>query len=310
MPAALSYRHEAFLYRGEDEFLAGTIPFVRDGVAAGEPVMVAVSAARIEAMRAELGDDAEGVSFVDMQVLGGNPARLIPAWQQFLDAGAATGRPARGIGEPVWAGRRPAELVESQLHEALLNMAVSPDVPLWLRCPYDADGLAPEHIDEALHSHPVIAEGDAVRGSTRYDGLSHVERIFGGPLEEPPEGTETLEFDGSDLPMIRRMVAGHATAMSLPAERTGELVLTMHEIAANSVRHGGGRGVLRIWREPSGLVCEVRDSGYIRDPLVGRTPPQPADESGRGLWLANQYCDLVQIRSTPLGTAVRVHTWL
>ena len=28
---------------------------------------------------------------------------------------------------------------------------------------------------------------------------------------------------------------------------------------------------------------------------------------GYGLWLANQLCDLVQIRSLPAGTAVRLH---
>src|SRR6478672_6321726 len=34
------YRHEAVLYAGHDEFLATSLPFVRDGIAAGEPVLV------------------------------------------------------------------------------------------------------------------------------------------------------------------------------------------------------------------------------------------------------------------------------
>jgi anti-sigma regulatory factor (Ser/Thr protein kinase) len=84
-------------------------------------------------------------------------------------------------------------------------------------------------------------------------------------------------------------------------------VLAVHEIAANSIRHGGGRGTLRVWRDGGSLVCEIRDRGHIRDPLVGRTRPLPNATGGRGLWIANQICDLVQIRSTAAGTVVRVH---
>jgi len=310
MTASLSYRHEAYLYRGEDEFLAGTVPFVRDGVLAAEPVMVAVSAARIAAMRDALGAEAEGVAFVDMGGLGHNPARIIPAWQEFVDQTCAGGRPARGIGEPIWPGRRPAELVECQLHEALLNMAVAPDVPLWLRCPYDAQRLAPDAIDEAQHSHPILVEGNRLRGSTRYAGAEHVEGMFAGELAEPPPGTDSVIFGRAELPAVRALVARTARERGLTEEQGDELTLTMHEIAANSVRHGGGAGSLRIWRAPDALICEVRDSGHIRNPLVGRTMPSLLEEGGRGLWLANQCCDLVQIRSTPSGTAVRVHTWL
>ena len=42
------------------------------------------------------------------------------------------------------------------------------------------------------------------------------------------------------------------------------------------------------------------------DPLVGRVKPVPTQVGGRGLWLANQFCDLVQIRSGDDGTAVRL----
>jgi hypothetical protein len=49
----------------------------------------------------------------------------------------------------------------------------------------------------------------------------------------------------------------------------------------------------------------VRDQGEITDPLVGRYPPGP-DLDVNGLWLVNQLCDLVQIRSGPDGTYVRL----
>jgi anti-sigma regulatory factor (Ser/Thr protein kinase) len=86
-----------------------------------------------------------------------------------------------------------------------------------------------------------------------------------------------------------------------------DLTLAVDEIAANSLLHGGGRGVLRVWAEPDTLVCEVSDEGVIRNPLVGRVRPALDRLGGRGFWLANQLCDLVQVRSGPAGTVVRLH---
>src|SRR5204862_284663 len=70
--------------------------------------------------------------------------------------------------------------------------------------------------------------------------------------------------------------------------------------------HGGGTGRLRVWREPDAVVCEVRDAGRIDAPLVGRVVPSPRPDGGPGLWLANQPCDLVQLRAFDAGATVRV----
>jgi anti-sigma regulatory factor (Ser/Thr protein kinase) len=68
--------------------------------------------------------------------------------------------------------------------------------------------------------------------------------------------------------------------------------------------------VLRIWQEPGALICEVDDEGHIHDPLVGRVRPDTEEYGGRGMWLVNQLCDLVQLRSFPTGTVARLHMWL
>jgi anti-sigma regulatory factor (Ser/Thr protein kinase) len=96
----------------------------------------------------------------------------------------------------------------------------------------------------------------------------------------------------------------------LSPARTTDLVLAASELAANSVRHGGGHGTARFWREPGALVVEVADGGRVEQPLVGRVEPAPIQEGGRGLWMANQLCDLVRIRSAEAGTAVRLHMGL
>ncbi|CAA9490048.1 MAG: hypothetical protein AVDCRST_MAG65-1966, partial [uncultured Solirubrobacteraceae bacterium] len=87
---------------------------------------------------------------------------------------------------------------------------------------------------------------------------------------------------------------------------TGQFVLGVHELAANSVRHGGGIGVLRAWVEDGAAVCEVRDTGHIEDSLAGRRAPRPGQLGGWGLWLANAACSLMQLRTGPAGTVVRV----
>lgn len=305
-----SYRHEALLYRGDDQFVAGTVPFIRDGLDAGQPVMVAVIAPKIERLRSELGDDAKRVVFVDMAALGGNPARIIPAWREFVDAHAKSSQPIRGIGEPIWVGRRAPEVLECQLHEALLNLAVDPDSPLWLRCPYDVSALEGDVLAEAERSHPVLVDEATYTGSTLYGGIHHASASFDHQLAEPTVAVVELAFDASGLPAVRDVVTGRATLLEIDRDKVSDLALAMHELATNSLRHGGGRGVLRVWQEPDALVCEVRDTGRVEDPLVGRRVPSPRQEGGRGVWMANNLCDLVQLRSSDAGTTVRVLTWL
>ena len=305
------YRHEAFLWKGEGEFLAGTVPFILDGLSAGQPVMVAVIQKRIDLLRTALGPDAAAaVLFVDMAEIGRNPARIIPAWRSFLDEHGAGGRPVRGIGEPVWAGRRPAEVTECQFHEALLNLAVEPHVPLWLLCPYDVNALAPDVVTEAHRSHPALVDSGSHRGSTLYGGSHHVQAVFASDL--PLVGAVTLdrEFSVDDLLGVRQGVLDHAAAAGVPAGCAADLALAVHEVAANSLEHARGTGFLRIWQDDQALVCEIRDVGRIQDPLVGRTLPAWDDEGGRGLWMANHLCDLVQVRSGRSGTTVRISTWL
>jgi anti-sigma regulatory factor (Ser/Thr protein kinase) len=130
---------------------------------------------------------------------------------------------------------------------------------------------------------------------------------FGKALPDPPEQAAALEWGRGDLAAIRGVVRAHATEAGLAANRAAEVVLAANEIATNSVLHGGGGGAIRLWRTAASLALEVRDRGSITDPLAGRTRPAVPGEGGRGLWLANQLCDLVQIRSIPTGSLVRLH---
>lgn len=306
-PRGAGYRHEALFYAGHEQFMGGTVPFIRDAVEADEPILVVLGAAKIGALRQELRSGAERVVFADMSEVGTNPARIIPAWKTFIDTYGASGRRLRGIGEPIWAGRSSDELDECERHEALLNLAFG-DPDFWLLCPYDIDTLPEPVIAEARRNHPFLQFHEAGRQSAEYPGIDAFARPFDKALPPPPAHIPTFEFHAHNLEQLRAFVATHAEPAGLSTDRTAELVLAVNEVATNSLVHGGGGGVLAMWRTPGALVCEVRDSGTIDDPLAGRELPCFLDERGRGLWLANQLCELVQIRSTPAGSIVRLHT--
>jgi len=302
-----SYRHEAFLWHDAADFTGGLVPFLEDGLEGGEPMMVAVIPEHLAWLQDTLGPKAKAIDFVDMTELGKNPARIIPAWQQFLDEHSGRGRPVRGIGEPIWPGRRPEELVECQLHEALLNVAVDPALPFWLICPYAAEELEPTVVEEAYRSHPVIVEADAYLGSARYAGRAHVESMFGAELSEPTGLARSTHFTEADLSRLRTYLNLEFFVAGLSEEKAADLAEVVHRLASSSMHRGSSGGTLRIWDQPDALVCEVVDDTRVSDPLLGRRVP--SEEEHDGLWLANQLCDLGQLRSTDAGTAIRVHTW-
>jgi anti-sigma regulatory factor (Ser/Thr protein kinase) len=299
------FRHEALLYAGEQEFVDATAAFVADGVAAHEPVLVVVDAPKIQKLRDALGRDADEVHFADMDRIGGNPARIIPTWRDFVGE-RANAVPMRGVGEPIGPGRTPAELVECQRHESLVNLAFSGAPSWWLLCPYDTETLDPSIIDEARRSHPLVHEDGIEHRSEQFTGIETNPGRLEPPLPQPPADALELSFDGFALEPVRRFVETEAANAGLGAGRIEDLVVAVHEVVSNSVRHGGGGGTLQLWSESGDVVCEVRDRGRIADPLVGRRRPPMTSEGGRGLWLVNQLCDLVQLRVGG-GTVVRMH---
>jgi anti-sigma regulatory factor (Ser/Thr protein kinase) len=302
-----TFRHEALFYAGQAEFLDGTTSFIEEGLAAGEPILAVVSAEKIRLLRSALGDKADQVEFADMNDVGRNPARIIPAWQRFVAHQAGESRRFRGIGEPIWAARTPDELVECERHESLLNLAFADAPAWWLLCPYDQASLPGAVLREAERSHPVLWRDGRHVQSTVYTGLSSMAQPFDRPLPEPDARPEEMRFGERDLAAVRRFAARHAATVGLEGQRAADLVLAVNELASNSLRHGGGAGLLRVWSLPESVVCEVRDAGRIEDPLVGRRIPAASQEGGFGTWLVTQVCDLVQVRTFSSGSVVRIH---
>ena len=301
-----AFHHEAFLYADEREFVDGTASFLEDGLDAGEPALVVLPAAKIRLLRERLGEQAERVAFTDMAVVGRNPGRILHTWYDFAGRQVGGGRRARGIGEPVFPERSSDELIECQRHERLLNLAFDGGPPWRLMCPYDARTLAAGSIAEARRSHPVLRIDGELYDNARYQRLDPADPPT-RPLRPPPASARERDVDRASLGSLRAGVRRDALRAGLGQDRAHDLVVAVSELAANSLRHGGGRGVLRSWDDGAALVHEIEDAGVIADPLVGRRLPPPEATGGRGLWVVNQLCDLVELSSDGRGTTVRIH---
>jgi anti-sigma regulatory factor (Ser/Thr protein kinase) len=133
--------------------------------------------------------------------------------------------------------------------------------------------------------------------------------VAGGPGSAPgtPPGlVESYPFH-LDLAPVREIVRARARGAGLPPHRVVDLVLAVGEATANTVRHAGGAGTLRIWQDKTEIVCEVSDGGSMKDPQAGRRPPAAGTRGGQGLWIIHQACDQVEVTSGDAGTVLRMH---
>jgi anti-sigma regulatory factor (Ser/Thr protein kinase) len=300
-----TFHHEAAFYSGDDEFVELSRAFVEEGLEGGEPALVMVGARKLELLRDALGARAEAVQFADMEAVGRNPARIIPAWSRFVaDHPGAGGM--RGIGEPIWDGRSPSELSECQLHESLINLAFAAADDFRLICPYDTSTLPQDVIAEARRSHPVLSHEGTEDVSHDYCGIDdHVGAQFAEQLPDSPPEAEELTVTMGALRDARRLVRARALEAGL-RERSDDFALAVNEVLSNSLNHAHEDGMLRVWQDADGLVCEVRDGGHIAQPLIGREEPSIGQIGGHGIWLVNLVCDLVQVRSSAHGSTVRM----
>ena len=135
--------------------------------------------------------------------------------------------------------------------------------------------------------------------------MQHVEDLFGDDLAEPAGPVAGIVLPAGPAE-IAAFVGRHAAEVGLDAERARALSLAVRETSASAMPGC----LLWIWTEPGALICEVADPEPVDDPMAGRVRPRGGEPDPRGLWLANQTCDLVQVRSTPKGSRVRIVTWL
>jgi anti-sigma regulatory factor (Ser/Thr protein kinase) len=130
------------------------------------------------------------------------------------------------------------------------------------------------------------------------------------------------EFDPGTLHALRAKVLVQACRAGLSESRAADVVLAVHELAANAIRHGAGAGRLRVWDLVRELCCQVDDGDPPRSEGPAWAPTGSATSAadahtktlassissapGHGLWLVRQVADRMSMVSGPGGTRVMV----
>jgi anti-sigma regulatory factor (Ser/Thr protein kinase) len=299
-----SLQHDALFYVDQEDYLSGIGAFVEAGLAAEEPVLVAVPGPGLELLCRAFGS-AGGVRFLDMARAGRNPGRIIPGVMHAFVTEHSTER-VRIVGEPIWPGRSRDAYPRCVQHEALINIALA-DHSVYILCPYDARGLTADVLADAARTHPTLVHEGVRRPSPGYGSPEAVVDSFNLPLPEPVVAPATLIFDPTGLAGMRALVASLSSQAGLPPDRIGDLQIAVNEIATNAVTHAQGPATLRIWPDTEGVVCEISGTSVLTDRLAGRIPPPHTSERGRGLLLVNHLCDLVHVHTDGTSTTVRLH---
>lgn len=292
--------HEALFYTDRGDLLNALTKFIHAGSRTGEPTLVILPPETLRRVKENV-PKTDTVEYRDTIEVGRNPARLISIWSDFVQTHGAQGQALRGVCEHVWPDRSVEELAECQIHELLLGSAFDGSNPWTLLCPYDTGSLDPAVIRRARNAHSRPGSPASVSDEGAVELLE-------GNLAPAPAHAVAFEFDARHLQDLRRLANSEAERAGI-GPRSADFVFAVNEVATNSLAHGGGKGTIRLWTTDRSVIAEVWDQGQIRDPLVGRRRPPLRRLGGHGLWMANQLCDLVQVRSREHGTVVRLHMY-
>jgi anti-sigma regulatory factor (Ser/Thr protein kinase) len=302
-------RHRAMLYTTPDEFVDWAVPFVRGGLDAGERVLAVSGPRNSDLLQDRLRSVDGAVEYMESDLWYTTPARTMAAFENYVLEQEGRGRGVRIIGEPTWLDRSPFEQRSWHRYESLLNLTFG-GRDVTIGCPYDVGALGAGTVEMLRRTHPYI--GSSETQEQNLDFLETAEFLAEYGLDPPrfPAGAVAAsEFTSEELGRIRRFVADGARIRGVAFDYLDDLVVAVNEIATNAVLHGGGWGRVAMWSEEEHVVIEIMDRGTTPPHhLAGHRQPDPMGEpeSGFGLWLARQLCELVEVRGGP-GWVVRLY---
>jgi hypothetical protein len=176
-------RHFCAFFRNEDEEMRTLLPFIRDGLAAGEKAVHVVNAKTLEKYRRRLSaagidvasDERSGqleiVAWPNSDLLGGgdfDPDRALHLIDQVLGAARKQGyRRTRGIGYMGWALRNRIRADDLMVYEARLNtMLTQYDDPIV--CTYDLSLASGSVVVDVMRTHPAALIGGVLQQNPFY----------------------------------------------------------------------------------------------------------------------------------------------
>jgi anti-sigma regulatory factor (Ser/Thr protein kinase) len=292
--------HEAVPYFSATHLVERLAPRVAAAVAAGDPVVAVLDEPTGGRLRDALGRDSAAVDFQDPFEVHRMPAFTVAVrWARTSRRITSPGGRALVVGQQLEVDRGPH-------HWARLDIGVNvatAGLPVTVLCPVAHDVA---DLTTVQATHPLVTTADGPEPSRLY--RQPEESVADYPPPPPPglgRPVAELTFDQDDLVELRHLVLRVAETAGLDPDRVADLVLAVNELATNSVEHGPGRGRLRLW-DQTAVVAEVADSGRMSVPFPGMTMPPPDGSRGRGLWLASELSDALEVWSEPGNTVIRL----
>lgn len=307
MPDPPGSAHLVTVYDSPDAFVEVVADFLLDGLARGDRLLAAVRPDRYAWLADALGPEADAIGFLDARTAYRPQAAVIATAFAYLEA--EPGRPARVVAEQALAERSPAEVRDYLCLEAAVNLVFAGS-PISLLCPYDLGALADPVLAESVRVHPHAL---TARGPRPNASFADPRAYLAGKRPAPaPAGAATLAVGSTgELGTARAFVAARAAESGLDQDRTAAATTAVVEVLTNALVHGLPPVSLQAYVEDGALVHHVRDAGPgPLDPLAGWLPPALEARGGRGLWIARQCCDALEVAADATGSHVRIHTLL
>src|ERR1700678_3568412 len=93
-------------------------------------------------------------------------------------------------------------------------------------------------------------------------GCGKLRRVLNsGEESEAEAGVFDERFDASTLHLLRERVAACVSAAGMPEDRAMDVILAVHELAANAARQGAGAARVLMRVAVGALRCQVSDAG-------------------------------------------------
>jgi anti-sigma regulatory factor (Ser/Thr protein kinase) len=313
-PATGRYTHDALFFDTPGQLTDVTVPFLLDGLAAGEGAVVATGTPTANLLRDAVGSDPRVHVMERGDVYSARTPTAITTFRRLGEQHAADGvKRVRVVGE-VDFGPTERDWLEWQRYESVINDALA-GWPLWGLCVFDTQRLPGPVLESALRTHPTVVTADGGRApNPEFTDPADYLRSLPIPAE-PLEDTQPRISvpDVSDFVDLRHAVARELGTVPAPRDAVEDFLLAVDEMTSNALRHGGPPVDLRLWVAADRIVCTISDHGPgWDDPFAGYGPAHGEDLSrgGMGLWLARQLCDHVDVSSHGDGSGARVRLTL
>lgn len=292
--------HDALIYQTDTEFTSALTPLVLEALEQGEKVCAVLSPGSQDLLHQSLNGRTADLHALETLDPARSPARTVAKYYSHIVAALKSGANGVRFISELDFGSTSDERAEWTRYEAVLNVALQAQ-PVWMTCLYDLRQLPEVVISSAHQTHPnAIVQGQ--RRNTEF--VDPVRSAL--PIIIPTLFLGQVEPD-RELGEVLHLVRNSCAQAGMTADQTVDLSLVVGELTTNAIEHGAPPVVVRAWLGESSLVYEIIDHGlHPVDPWLGFVPPQPFQRRGRGMWLARQLADRVEIETTETGTSARV----